>query len=415
MRTNILHRIPRAHAALLSLALALGLLACAAGSGSRASWEPVAPQQWQRERGPVVPHDSFPSDCALCHEGSSWHEIRDDFAFDHARETGVALVGAHERAECLRCHNDRGPVGAYAQRGCVGCHEDVHEGKLGDACTVCHDESAIDWRPKGAIAEHARTRFPLVGAHASTACFACHAGAQVGNFAHASTRCVDCHADDLARATEPDHVAQGWTDSCQRCHLPTAWSGAGFEHGFFALQGGHADLACNACHVGGGFRGLSSACFACHDDDYASARDHASQNFPTDCAQCHTISGWEGARFSHAGIASGCVNCHADDYAATTQPNHASSGFGTSCQTCHTTRTWGDGSFDHPQFPISGGDHGGLTCQQCHPVPSNFAQFTCTSCHAHSSREMNDEHDRVRGYSFQSSACYSCHPDGRED
>src|SRR5690606_5304018 len=159
--------------------------------------EPVPRQQWQKERGPVVPHDTFPRDCSLCHEGSSWHAIRDDFQFDHAKEAGLALVGAHDAAECLRCHNDRGPVEVYAQRGCIGCHEDVHQGYLGATCIDCHDEAAIDWRPKAAIAEHATTRFPLVGAHASTACWACHPGAQVGNFANTTTNCVDCHAKDL--------------------------------------------------------------------------------------------------------------------------------------------------------------------------------------------------------------------------
>ena len=413
MQTRTLVGMPRAHAAILFLALALGLLACAFDGGSR-SWDPVAPEQWQAERGPVVPHDSFPSDCALCHEGSTWHAIREDFAFDHAAETGHALVGAHEKAECLRCHNDRGPVEIYAQRGCIGCHEDVHEGKLGDTCLDCHSESAIDWRPKAAIAEHATTRFPLVGAHAATACWACHPGAQVGNFQQTTTRCVDCHARDLATALEPDHAQQGWTDSCERCHLPTDWSRAGFEHGFFALQGGHDDLACSACHVGNDFGGLSSACFACHADDYRSARDHKPPSYPTDCTQCHTIYGWEGARFAHVGIVNGCANCHADDYAATTQPNHISSGFGTACEVCHSTKTWGDGTFDHNAFPIFNGEHAGLSCQDCHPVPGSFRQFTCISCHEHSQREMNNEHARVRGYAYQSSSCYSCHPNGRQ-
>ncbi len=453
--------MPRAHAAILFLALALGLLACAVDGGSRKTWDPVEPQQWQKERGPVVPHDTFPRDCSLCHEGSSWHAIRSDFSFDHAAETGLALVGRHEKAECLRCHNDRGPVEVFAQRGCVGCHEDVHQGELGDTCSVCHEESSNDWRPKAAVAEHAKTRFPLAGAHASTACWACHPGAQVGNFANTTTNCVDCHAKDLAAANEPDHAIQGWTDSCQRCHLPTDWSRAGFDHRFFPLQGGHAQLDCNACHAPNDFGGLDSACFACHSDDYAAARDHASQNYSTDCTQCHTVYGWEGGNFAHTGITSGCIachadeyatapehvaqnystecgqchtfktwkggsfphtgitngcnRCHADDYAATTQPNHTTSGFGTSCEQCHDTRIWGDGQFDHSEFPIFSGNHSGLSCQDCHPVPGAFRQFTCISCHEHSARNTNGEHNRVSGYSYQSSACYSCHPNGHKD
>jgi hypothetical protein len=279
----------------------------------------------------------------------------------------------------------------------------------------CHSEAAIDWRPKAAIAEHAATRFPLAGVHASTACWACQPGAQVGNFQYASTNCVDCHQRDLAVALEPDHAALGWTDDCQRCHLPTDWSRAGFAHGFFPLQGGHSGLSCSDCHVGSDFSGVDSACYSCHAKDYQGAPSHVSQNFSTMCQDCHTIQGWEGASFNHAGISSGCIECHQSDYDNTTQPRHASNGIGTACQLCHTTRSWGDGSFDHPDFPIANGDHSSLTCQQCHPASGSFRQFTCVSCHDHSMREMDDEHDRVRGYTYQSSACYQCHPDGKED
>jgi hypothetical protein len=104
----------------------LGLFACTVGG--RIGSGSVSQQDWDKRRGPVVPHDDFPKDCALCHLGGSWSRIREDFAFDHEKETGVALRGAHARAECLRCHNDRGPVGIFAERGCQGCHEDVHRG-----------------------------------------------------------------------------------------------------------------------------------------------------------------------------------------------------------------------------------------------------------------------------------------------
>ncbi len=459
MQTRSLFGMPRAHAAILALALALGLLACAIDGSARHDWDPVPPQHWQAERGPVVPHDTFPADCALCHAGETWHSIRDDFQFDHAAQTGVALVGAHEAAECLRCHNDRGPVARFSERGCIGCHEDIHEGKLGSGCTTCHEETAVDWRPKAQIAQHATTRFPLAGAHASTACWACHPGAQVGNFVQASTNCADCHQKDLAVALQPNHVAQGWTDGCQRCHLPTDWSRAGFEHGFFPLQGGHSGLSCSACHMGKDFGGLSTACFSCHASDYQGADNHVSGNFSTMCQDCHTINSWsgahfnhngitsgcidchasdyqtapnhvaqnfstacedchttrtwKGANFSHAGITSGCIDCHASDYANTSQPPHASNGIGMSCEGCHTTRTWGDGTFTHPQFPITSGHHNHISCQECHPAPNSFRQFACINCHEHSPSQTNGHHNGVRGYSYTSPACYDCHPDGQ--
>ncbi len=128
---------------LLAVGCGLGYLVLACSVGGR---EDVPVHGWWSERGPVVPHDTFPADCLLCHLTGSWSELRDDFAFDHLAETGVPLEGAHQRAECLRCHNDRGSVAAFAARGCAGCHEDVHLAQLGQNCSDCHDQ--LDWRPR---------------------------------------------------------------------------------------------------------------------------------------------------------------------------------------------------------------------------------------------------------------------------
>ena len=467
---------------LLVASTILLVFACALTGGSGRD---VPPQEWNASRGPVVPHDKFPTDCSLCHEGTGWSSIKQGFRFDHAKETGVVLAGAHARAECLRCHNDRGPVALFAERGCVGCHEDVHRARLGANCADCHGEG--DWRPKDQIAKHARTRFPLVGAHAAAECSRCHPGAHVANFDATSTRCEDCHQDDLARATSPDHAAQGWTSSCDRCHIPTSWTGAGFNHPMFPLNGAHAGLdctqchlggdfsgapntcvgchqsdydatsrpphtdagfgttcqnchstaawtparfnhnafpltgahrsaACSACHSGGVYRGLPENCSACHQSDYdaTTAPNHASSGFPTTCEQCHNTVAWTRANFSHTGVTRNCVQCHQVDYDATTNPNHAAAGFPTSCQNCHGTNTWDGASFTHTQFPIASGAHAGFDCAQCHQNPRNFNQFTCTSCHEHDQQTTDNDHDRVPGYVYTSSACYACHPDGND-
>ena len=491
----------------LATTLALGLLACAVDLRK----ESVPPQGWWDERGPVVPHDDFPADCSLCHEGDDWHSIRADFTFDHEAETGVALRGAHQDAECLRCHNDRGPVDVFARRGCAGCHEDVHRGQLGGECAQCHEET--DWEPNETIAMHRRTRFPLVGSHAAVACWRCHPGAQVGNFANADVECVACHASDLARASDPPHATLGWTSGCDRCHIPTTWGGQGFNHPGFPLTGAHRVADCTACHAGGVFTGLSSECAACHIGEYNSTTDpnhplfmfptacerchgtstregavfdhagisngcatchqadydgttdpnHVANAFPTACEQCHSTNAWTPAGFDHTGITSGCVDCHLDDYDATTDPNHASSGFPTSCEQCHQTNAWEPADFDHTgvssgcaachqddyddtddpnhflagfpntcelchgtndwddadfdhDFPIETGDHRNLDCADCHVSPGNFSLFTCTDCHAHNKSDMDDEHiGEVDDYVWETSACYSCHPDGRAD
>jgi hypothetical protein len=297
----------------------------------------VKREEWRESRGPVVPHDTFPSDCTLCHEKGSWHEIRKDFAFDHERETGTALHGAHAQAQCLRCHNDRGAVGLFSKRGCAGCHDDIHRGRLGTQCTGCHSEN--NWNPTGVYAAHARTRFPLTGVHIGVGCFRCHPAAESGQFLGADPRCEACHRDEAVQAKALDHVAGGLLTGCQRCHTPTSW---------------------------------------------------------------------QNAIFNHSGITGACVDCHRAKYDATTNPNHVAEGFSTDCRLCHNTTSWG--RFVH-RFPRTGGHN--RACRDCHPNMTNFAQFTCITCHDKTT--MDAKHQGRRGYSWNDLACYSCHPNGKAD
>lgn len=396
---------------------------------------PTPRQGWNRSMGPVVPHDKFPADCSLCHTGNNWSTIRKDFSFDHEKQTGLALVGAHANVQCLMCHNDRGSAAKFASRGCAGCHVDVHRGQLGHTCADCHNERS--WEPIAAIARHNRTRFPLVGAHAATACFACHPGAQVGNFKGADTRCLTCHRADLARATSPPHTTAQFTQDCQKCHSPTGWKPAAFNHpARFPLVGGHAGVACNVCHKGGVFTGLSTDCASCHLTDYQRTTDpnHAASGFGTDCRSCHNTTTWLNAKFAHpaafpltgghGGIAcsachkngtytalpTDCASCHLADFQKTTNPNHTAAGFGTQCATCHTTQTWAGATFNHTAFPLTGPHN--LACNQCHTDPNNTAVFSCTTCHAHNQADMTSLHADVGGFVWQSQACYNCHSRG---
>ena len=315
-----------------------GMSACFLAKGPAADTK-VRREEWRESRGPVVPHDTFPSDCTLCHAKGSWHEIRKDFVFDHERETGTPLHGAHAQAQCLRCHNDRGPVGLYSKRGCAGCHEDLHRGRLGTQCSGCHSEN--NWNPTGIYAAHARTRFPLTGIHIGVACFRCHPAAESGQFIGADPRCEACHRQEALQAKALDHVALGLLTGCQRCHTGTTW---------------------------------------------------------------------QNAFFNHSGIVSGCARCHMDKYTATTNPNHAAMGYSTNCETCHGTSSWRAAPPNH-RFPLTGAHH--VSCSQCHTVPTNFAVYDCTRCHAHDKPSMDSKHRGVRGYIWTSTACVGCHPNGR--
>ncbi len=406
--SNIRSRLAHTRLLLAALACMLGLLACTmgghVGSGS------VLQQDWDKRRGPVVPHDTFPQDCALCHEGGSWNRIRADFVFDHEKETGTPLRGAHAAAECLRCHNDRGPVQVFSQQGCVGCHDDVHRGKQGTNCSTCHNES--NWSVNDAIALHSKTRFPLFGVHASVECWRCHAGAQVGNFDRAPIECVSCHQEQLATAVNPDHAANGWTKDCQHCHQPISWAQGDFNHSWYPLIGKHRTppRVCTDCHVNNNYVGTPKLCVDCHLANYQATTTpaHSAANFAQTCQDCHTPNDWAPSsyqhiasfplRYGHAvppracadchgggvfqGTGNQCVDCHLANYNATTMPNHVAANYPTSCSNCHDTINFNDAVFNHDSFPLLG-THQQVNCTGCHtsgdytvPLPT-----LCYGCH----------------------------------
>jgi len=399
-------------------------------------------QGWWEERGPVVPHDGFPADCTLCHQGDDWHSIREDFAFDHLAETGVPLNGAHSVAECLRCHNDRGPVALFAERGCVGCHEDVHRGQMGSDCTSCHGESS--WRPEGQIALHAATRLPLAGAHAALQCWVCHTGASVGNFRNVDPSCITCHREDYEGTTAPDHLAAGYPVTCQDCHGFVAFDQAAiFNHAGITSncvechlsdyqrttdpdhEAQMFPLSCEDCHSsftswrGAAFThaGITTNCAECHLSDYQRTTDpdHEAQMFPLSCEDCHSgFNTWSGASFSHAGITGNCVECHLTNYQTSQNPRHAAAGFGMTCESCHASTTdWHAGRYDGHRFPIYSGAHRNFDCTQCHLQNTNYDVFSCTHCHTHRQSAMASQHSGVGGYVWESNHCYDCHPNGR--
>jgi hypothetical protein len=326
-------------------------------------------------------------------------------------------------AACLGCHNDRGPVQVYVNRGCGGCHPDPHTATLGLDCQRCHEQTS--WRPTGLIVEHARTRFPLFGAHVAAPCESCHPGAPAGQFRGAPTACDLCHRADLARATSPNHAASGWTTACDRCHTPVAWEQARIVHDFFPLVGGHAGLNCAQCHTSGTFGPIPSNCDACHAADYQRAPDHAAQAFPHTCEQCHRTTAWLPATYQHTSfpltgghagrnctqchtggtfgpIPSNCYSCHTTDYQRA--PDHAAQAFPHTCEQCHSTAAWLPATYQHTLFPLTAG-HAGLACTRCHtggtfgPIPSN-----CYSCHTANYQQAPDHAALAFSHS-----CEQCH------
>jgi len=340
---------------------------------------------------------AFGKNCSSCHSTDAWKPAN----FDHG-QTAFRLTGRHASVTCTKCHIN----GVYAgtPKSCVACHasDDTHNGAFGTDCGSCHKPSS--WADS--TFDHARSAFPLTGKHTSVTCTKCHVN---GVYAGTPKTCVACHASDDA------HNGAFGTE-CGTCHDTNAWGNATVNHNntAFPLTGRHQGTVCEKCHVNGVYKGTPTACVACH----ASNDTHNGQ-FGTNCASCHTTSGWGGATFNHKNTAfplTGkhtsvtCTKCHVNGVYKGTPTTcvacHASKdahngAFGTNCGSCHTTNGWGGATFNHNNtaFPLTG-KHTSVTCTKCH-INGVYAGTpkSCVACHA-----PDDAHNGAFGTN-----CGSCH------
>lgn len=322
---------------------------------------------------------------------------------------GPVIAGhAKYEQECSRCHDraDRGRQAAL----CRACHEPVAQdiaahrgfhGRLAQVdsaqCSACHTEhkgrTADIVKLEAASFPHAQTDFPLLGAHATVACAACHTAGR--KHREAPSACVDCH-----RKVEPHDGKLG--RDCANCHEAGGWQRLRFDHAKtkFALTGKHADTDCTACHFGNRYAGTPVQCAACHapDDVHAGARGSA-------CGECHQTSGWTGTRYDHlqatgyalvgAHAALDCKTCHTTASLADPLPRdcagchrtddpHATR-LGNGCGQCHGSTAWKPATFDHTRdgkFELLGA-HARLDCHVCHTavVAAQKLGTDCAGCH----------------------------------
>ena len=146
------------------------------------------------------------SQCGSCHDERDWKRTR----FDHNRGR-FPLLGRHAAVPCKACHVSAQFKDARAE--CVACHQkdDPHKRRFGTRCESCHN--ARDWRAWDF--DHAKTRYPLTGAHRKVDCYACHREPLRGPV-RLETSCAACHSRDDV------HSGQ-FGARCERCHVTTSF------------------------------------------------------------------------------------------------------------------------------------------------------------------------------------------------
>jgi len=361
------------------------------------------------------------ANCEQCHTVRGWQVSSQQIQQHNNR---FPLTGAHAAVDCDSCH--KGAANSQFQTmstACYSCHMADFTGttnpnhaasKFPTTCESCH--STDSWL--SANFDHSSVGFPLTGGHAvpPRQCADCHLN---NNYNLTSTACITCHLKDYQGATNPNHVAAGFSQTCNQCHNTTSWSNASFNHSLtaFPLTGMHTvpPRQCADCHVNSNYNLTSAACVTCHLKDFQGTTNpnHVTSNFPQTCDSCHNTTSWLNATFNHNSTgfpltgahtapprqctdchvnnnynltSTACLSCHQTDYnKATTPVNHIAAGFPTTCETCHDTVQWTDGIFNHTStgFQLTG----------AHTTPPRL----CTDCHANNN------------YALNSTLCYTCH------
>ena len=313
------------------------------------------------------PHgDDLKIDCAVCHTSDSWKVDFNKIDFDH-ETTSFALNGKHSVTDCRNCHGSL--IFSEVKNDCADCHTDIHNNTVLRKCSDCHSED--DWLIEDIPVLHEEYGFDLSGAHIYLSCEECHIKSPELIFEPLSPECYACHEANYEATTSPDHVEGNFSLDCNTCHDVDGDSWI-ISHDFFPLEKGHNLKECSSCHSGSSYMDASPDCYSCHSEDYDNTvnPDHQTGSFSENCSECHTIDpGWSPAKYE----------------------NH-----------------------DENNFPVFSGKHKGewSQCTDCHIDPNNYSAFTCLDCHAHEKTKMDDKHDDVGDYIYESQACLYCHPDG---
>jgi Cytochrome c7 and related cytochrome c len=375
------------------------------------------------------------NNCLQCHNFTDWKAAKQ---FDHSK-TRYPLTGEHIKVACEKCHKPDVPGGPARYKdmkfaACIDCHVDPHKGSFKPKqCEDCH--TTAGWKKLLSKFEfdHSKTKYPLLGKHASVACVACHLN---GDFKKPLpfANCVDCHKPDPHKGQFASRPKKG---ECAECHSVDGWKPSSFgvkEHDAsgYPLRGKHIKVECDKCHLPAGkdtiYKVKFAACTDCHKDPHD--RQFVAAPYENKCEGCHTVADFHRSTFTiakhqktrfaltgaHAAVpcsdchkvgAAGrtdkvlpfvfkdmtCTACHEDVHHGEFKDRMAqrrADGTPLGCEACHDTRSWANVSgFDHSKtkFPLLGA-HRAVKCGDCHKVPIGEKQIqfkgtpvACEACH----------------------------------
>ncbi|GAC1507057.1 MAG: hypothetical protein NVS1B6_14780 [Steroidobacteraceae bacterium] len=282
-------------------------------------------------------------DCAKCHVTKEWKTAK----YDHLKETGYALLGVHDRINCVACHRS-GNYKDKIPKDCNGCHraDDAHAARFGAKCGDCHDND----RWQVADYDHAgRHKFALVGAHAKIDCYACHTAAVASQ--ELPKDCAGCH-----RSEDP-HGGK-LKGGCDACHGEQSWrTDMLFDHDLtdYPLLGLHRVVSCAQCHATLAFNRAPTVCVDCHNRD-----DVHKGGLGKKCESCHSTNGWplwvfDHAKETHFALLGAhaklqCADCHHEPPGSVKTSALCGSchhkddrhlgEYGAQCDRCHTVYSW---------------------------------------------------------------------------
>jgi hypothetical protein len=378
--------------------------------------------------------------CLQCHNYTDWKDTSGKF--DHAK-TRYPLTGLHQQVKCEKCHT-AGADGAPRYKGlpfgkCDDCHTDPHKGSFGEkSCQSCHNTGGWKRVSSSGLSntfDHSKTKFPLLGKHATVDCLLCHAN---GDFKKelSFAKCIDCHKDEH----NGQFAKREGGIECANCHTVDNWKPSLFDLKAHAktdypLVDGHAKLKCDQCHIPKGkdtvFKVKFDRCTNCHMDEHND--QFTAKPYENRCDQCHNLKGYRPSTFTlakhketkfdltggHLAVPCGdchklaekdqpkslipyhfsdlsCTTCHQDPHNGQFQDRMikvGSNGKPMGCEACHTTKAWRElDRFDHDttSFPLVG-SHRAVACIDCHKPPNletklrnadfKKAPEKCEECH----------------------------------